>query len=119
MPLDELEQDVARLARTWDDRLLDELVARFGDAEGRRLAALYGARLPDYYKTATSPELALADIELLERVAAGEPFAVGLQNELPAHTQAGARPLTRVTIATPRRQDPARRAAARCSRRSG
>ena len=37
--LDELEHEVARLARTWDDRLLDELVARHGDAEGRRLAA--------------------------------------------------------------------------------
>ena len=48
---------------------------------------------------------------LLERVAAGEPFAVGLQNERPEHTQAGARPLTRVTMATPRRQDPAGRAA--------
>ncbi len=83
MPLDELEREVARLARTWDDRLRDELVARLGDSEGRRLAALYAARLPDYYKTATSPELALHDIELLERVAAGEPFAVGLQNELP------------------------------------
>ena len=67
---------------------------------GRRLAAIYCPRLPDYYKTATSPELALVDIELLERVAAGEPFAVGLQNELPSHTQAGARPFTRVTLAT-------------------
>ncbi len=98
--LDELEKEVARLARTWDDRLIDELVARHGDAEGRRLAAIYCPRLPDYYKTATSPELALVDIELLERVAAGEPFAVGLQNELPSHTQAGARPFTRVTLAT-------------------
>jgi glutamate dehydrogenase len=100
VPLDELEQEVARLARTWDDRLADELIARYGDAEGRRLAALYSSRLPDYYKTATSPELALHDIALLERVAGGEAFAVGLQNELPAHTQAGARPLTRVTVAT-------------------
>ena len=99
VPLDELERAVARLARTWDDRLRDELVARLGDAEGHRLAALYAVRLPDYYKTATSPELALQDIELLERVAAGEPFAVGLQNERPEHTQAGAQPLTRVTMA--------------------
>ena len=38
VPLDELEQEVARLARTWDDRLADELIARSGDAEGRRLA---------------------------------------------------------------------------------
>ena len=60
----------------------------------------YSARLPDYYKSATPPDLALADIALLERVAAGEEFAVGLQNELAAHTQAGARPLTRVAVAT-------------------
>jgi glutamate dehydrogenase len=101
VPLDELEKEVARLARTWDDRLADELVARHGDAEGRRLATLYAARLPDYYKTATPPDLALVDIALLERVAAGEAFAVGLQNEQAAHTQVGARPLTRVTVATP------------------
>ena len=101
VPLDELEKEVARLARTWDDRLADELVARHGDAEGRRLAALYAARLPDYYKTSTPPDLALVDIALLERVAAGEAFAVGLQNEQAAHTQVGARPLTRVTVATP------------------
>ena len=98
--LDELEKDVARLARTWDDRLSDERVARSGDAEGRVLAKRYSARLPDYYKTATAPEMALKDIELLERVAAGETFAVGLQNETAEHTQAGARPLTRVTVAT-------------------
>ncbi|MDP9259338.1 MAG: NAD-glutamate dehydrogenase [Actinomycetota bacterium] len=101
VPLPELEQEVARLARTWDDRLADELVARSGDAEGKRLAALYSARLPDYYKTSTPPDLALADIALLERVAAGEAFAVGIQNELAGHTQVGARPLTRVTVATP------------------
>ncbi|MDX6597902.1 MAG: glutamate dehydrogenase, partial [Gaiellales bacterium] len=100
VPLDELEREVARLARTWDDRLADELISRFGDADGRRLTTRYAARLPDYYKTATSPELALHDIALLERVAAGEEFAVGLQNEGPEHTQAGARPLTRVTVAT-------------------
>ena len=34
-------------------------------------------------------------------MAAGEAFAVGLQNEQAAHTQVGARPLTRVTVATP------------------
>jgi glutamate dehydrogenase len=100
VPLDELEQAVARLARTWDDRFADELIARSGEAEGRRLAARYSARLPDYYKTATSPDLALHDVALLERVAAGEAFAVDLQNERAEHTQAGARPLTRVTVAT-------------------
>ena len=51
---------------------LDDLIAHYGDAEGRRLAMLYAARLPDYYKTATPPDLALADIVLLERVAHGE-----------------------------------------------
>jgi glutamate dehydrogenase len=100
VPLEELEGEVARLARTWDDRLAEELVTRFGDVEGRRLTQRYAARLPEYYKTATSPELAPKDIELLERVAGGEEFAVGLQNERPEHTQAGARPLTRVTVAT-------------------
>ena len=100
VPLDVLEREVAQLARTWDDRLADELILRHRDADGRRLAQRYAARLPDYYKTATPPDLALLDIDLLERVEAGEAFAVGLQNERPEHTQAGARPLTRVTVAT-------------------
>ncbi len=31
VPLDELEREIAQLARTWDDRLADELIARHGE----------------------------------------------------------------------------------------
>ena len=87
----------------------DELTARYGDAEGRRLAVLYSARLPGYYKSATPPELALADIALLERVAAGEEFAVGLQNEL-RRAHAGGRAAAHAgRRRDDRRQDPAGR----------
>ena len=99
--LDELEQDVARLARTWDDRLADELVARSGDAEGRVLAQRYSARLPDYYKTATArPSWRSRTSSCSSAWPPASAFAVGLQNEGAEHTQAGARPLTRVTVAT-------------------
>ena len=113
VPLDELEQDVARLARTWDDRLADELVAASGEAAGRRLArALLGApaRL---LQDRDLPELALHDIALLERVAAGEPFAVGAP-ERAAGAHAGRRaPADPRDGRDARRQDPAGRAAAR------
>ena len=52
IPYEELEAEVERLARTWDDDLLDALQARFGEERGEELAKTYAARFPDYYKTA-------------------------------------------------------------------
>ena len=101
MPYEELEAEVLAACRSWDDELGDLLAMRFGDQPGRDLAERYSRLLPDYYKTAGSPRLAMRDIEMLERVRAGEPFAVGLQNEGPADMQEGASALTRLVLAAP------------------
>ena len=77
----ELEQEVVSVTRTWDDRLRDRLVALHGEERGNTLADKYERDLPDYYKASTDVYLALLDIEQFERLDAGEPFAVGLQNE--------------------------------------
>jgi glutamate dehydrogenase len=78
----ELEREVVALTRTWDDRLRERLAELHGDAEaGRELAARWSPRLPDYYKSSTDVDLAVRDIEQFERLEAGEPFVVALQNE--------------------------------------
>ncbi len=77
----ELEQEVVGLTRTWDDRLRERLVALHGTSDGRALAKKWSPRFPDYYKSSTDIYLAVLDIDEFERVEAGEPFVVGLQNE--------------------------------------
>ena len=79
--LPELEQEVAALTRTWDDRLEERLLVLHGEARGRALAEKYAARLPGYYKQSSDISAAVLDIEAFERIDAGEPFVVALQNE--------------------------------------
>ena len=66
----ELEQTVADLTRSW----LDEVQARLADErpadEARRLAAHYGAAFAPEYKAASSPEVAVRDILVLETMKA-------------------------------------------------
>jgi glutamate dehydrogenase len=79
-----LEREVLELARTWDDRTAQELVAYLdtGEERGRMLAARWLRRLPESYKAATQPALAVHDILCFERLlTCGEDIVVGLQNE--------------------------------------
>ena len=78
----ELEKEVVKATRTWDDELRAALVERHGELQGRVLATDWGARFPRYYKAATSAALAVHDIGCFVRLETlGEPFVVGLQNE--------------------------------------
>jgi len=83
IPYEELEHEVERLARTWDDDLLDALVERVGTERGMELADRYAARFPDYYKvTDTDWALAVDDVVALESVMASpEAFVIGIGNE--------------------------------------
>ncbi len=94
IPYEELEEEVERLARTWDDDLHDALVRRVGHARGEILAAKYSPRFPDYYKVSeTDWALAVDDVLRLEDLeSALHGFVVGLGNE-----SAGER-LTRVKL---------------------
>jgi len=79
---DELEQQVLGLARTWDDGLRERLIVRLGEERGRMLAARWCRKLPDSYKAATDPGLAVYDVEGFERLlVGGEEIVVGLQDE--------------------------------------
>jgi glutamate dehydrogenase len=91
----ELEEEVVKLARTWEDELLGELVDRFGPDRGRALAERWGPRFPEYYKS-TRMHIVAGDIERLEQLESGEvPFVIGLQNERPGST---GEPLTRLGL---------------------
>jgi glutamate dehydrogenase len=83
VPYEELEEEVERLARTWDDDLLDELTARLGPDRGPRLAATYGPRFPDYYKTTETDWAQVAvDVESLERLATdADGYVIDIANE--------------------------------------
>ena len=83
IPHEELEADVERLARTWDDDLADALAARLGEQRGRALAATYAPRFPDYYKTSdTDWALAVDNVLNLEELASSpDGFVVGVGNE--------------------------------------
>ena len=82
VPLRELEQELVSLTRTWEDKLRERLVDRFGPSRGRALAAKWGPRFPEYYRASVEPAMAVADVESFERLEGeGLPFAVGLQNQ--------------------------------------
>ncbi|MEX2583473.1 MAG: NAD-glutamate dehydrogenase [Gemmatimonadota bacterium] len=68
---DDIAVDLRQIIRSWDDRLLDELARRFGSGEAHRLAALFGPAFQDEYRAATLPELAVQDVEELERLRSG------------------------------------------------
>ena len=82
VPYEELEEEVERLARTWDDDLHDALVARVGPERGPMLADKYGVRFPEYYKTTSEWGLIADDVLQLEALEASvEGFVVGIGNE--------------------------------------
>ena len=78
---DELERQVAEIARTWDDRLLARLEQLHGPL-GRGLFERWAPRFPEYYKSSTGVDLAAEDIVRFEELEEGdEAFVVGLANE--------------------------------------
>jgi glutamate dehydrogenase len=82
----EMEADVVRLARTWDDLLRERLIERFGQARAYELAARWIPAFSPHYKTSCAVELALADIEQLESLFKdGGSFAVhvGAATDMP------------------------------------
>jgi len=82
-----LEAEVQALTASWEDRLLDALVARFGDAEGAALGARYEDAFPAELRVATGPRDAVRDVEALEALArdGGPSFALYCAHEEPAN----------------------------------
>jgi glutamate dehydrogenase len=84
VPYEELEEEVERLSRTWEDDLRDALVDRVGAERGQALADAYAGRFPDYYKSTFEHEwhLVVDDVLKLEELGGSERgFVVGIGNQ--------------------------------------
>ncbi len=82
VPYEELETEVERLARTWDDDLRDTLTERVGAERGAALAERFSPRFPEYYRTSDNWSLIVDDVLRLEELETSEEgFVVGLGNE--------------------------------------
>ena len=80
---DAIEAKLAAATRTWDDDFADALLGDFGEAQARELREAYGAALPEAYKAEERPEMAVADVKVLEGLkASGEGSAVRLYEEV-------------------------------------
>lgn len=82
VPVAELEREVIRLTRSWEDRLEEELVQRLGEG-GREPAQRYASVLPSGYKAEVDPVYAARDILALERLRRRS-FEVELMDAPPA-----------------------------------
>lgn len=68
LDLGKLEKEVADLTRTWSDLLADKLRQRLGDVEGSQVAKIHVESFDEAYRSATSFNTAVKDIENLERL---------------------------------------------------
>ncbi|HEX5727033.1 MAG TPA: NAD-glutamate dehydrogenase domain-containing protein, partial [Longimicrobiaceae bacterium] len=77
----EVEAEIARLIRSWEDRLRDALLALDGEEERERLAAAYAPAFSAEYRAASSPAAAVHDVVNIERMLrGGHAEAVHLRN---------------------------------------
>jgi glutamate dehydrogenase len=75
----ELEAAVARLVKTWPDRLIEALNAGHDPAMARALFARYGTAFSAAYRDTFAPEAAVADIAAIEGLTAEQPLHVDFQ----------------------------------------
>jgi glutamate dehydrogenase len=83
VPYEELESEVERLSRTWEDDLRDALIRRVGPRRGTVLAERWGHRFPDYYRSSDIDwDLTVDDVLHLEALQEDpDGFVVGIGNE--------------------------------------
>ncbi len=68
----ELEDEIARMTRGWDDRLRDLLIERKGEAHGHALSRRWFKAFSGDYKASTPVERAATDIERIEAMVEGD-----------------------------------------------
>jgi glutamate dehydrogenase len=76
VPRAELEAGIAEIVRTWSDRLSGALGEAHAPSTARNLAARYRGAFSAAYREAYSPEVAVHDIHIIERLTAQRPLAV-------------------------------------------
>ncbi|MEN8113169.1 MAG: NAD-glutamate dehydrogenase [Actinomycetota bacterium] len=92
--IDELEQDVYALTRTWEDRVCEILAVARGRAAARDLVDTHANRFPSYFRTSTTlthAAVSMTDVDAL--LATGDPIRVSIHNERHADEE-----LTRIVV---------------------
>ncbi|TMA81191.1 MAG: NAD-glutamate dehydrogenase [Deltaproteobacteria bacterium] len=79
---EDLRHEIAELARGWDDRLAERLIALHGAARGAELTERYGRILPEQYKAATEIPAAVNDIRHLETLRGGAAASCDVANPI-------------------------------------
>ena len=79
-----LEAKLAAAARRWDDELAQALIDHLGEARGAALNKRFAAAFPVSYREEVPARRAVADVEMLARVADGAPLGMSLYRPLEA-----------------------------------
>ncbi|NNF63204.1 MAG: NAD-glutamate dehydrogenase [Acidimicrobiia bacterium] len=81
--ISDLEAEVVAAAQTWEERLLEKLIEKYGSETGHALSEEWAGRFPRYYRSSVPLESAVGDIGKLDEMvqAADGRAVVGIQNE--------------------------------------
>ncbi|MEO8136590.1 MAG: NAD-glutamate dehydrogenase, partial [Betaproteobacteria bacterium] len=79
-----LEAQLAQAARRWDDDLKEALIAGMGESRGNALLREYGGAFPAAYREDFAARAAVPDIEIMDRLTAGESLGMSLYRPLEA-----------------------------------
>ncbi|MBV8899673.1 MAG: NAD-glutamate dehydrogenase, partial [Verrucomicrobia bacterium] len=85
----EIERQIAKVARRWEDELHDALIARLGEERGIQLYRRFGNAFPAGYREDRSVEEAVTDAAIMDTLGAEDKLAMNLY----AGDEAGATPL--------------------------
>ena len=79
---DDLRHEIAELARGWDDRFAERLIALRGPERGRELAERYNRSFTEEYKAGTEIAAAVNDVRHLEALRAGAASRLDVSNPI-------------------------------------
>lgn len=80
--VDDIEAEIARVARGWVDELHQQLIEQRGEEDGNRLQNLYKAAFPLAYRDEFAPRNAVTDIARLDALTSERPIAFKLYRPL-------------------------------------
>ena len=82
VPIDELEDAVLRLCRTWDDQVVELLAAKIDRHAAMEVVKRWSPHMPNYYKASTALNIAVGDVLQLDHLTSGSgTLEIGMQNE--------------------------------------
>lgn len=74
--VNEIENNVIELTKTWQDKLNQKIIAHFGEASGRDLTRKYANAFSSSYAEQNLPSAALVDIQRIEKLTDDNPLDI-------------------------------------------